>query len=240
MVFLIIPAHRQRFSEVPMPIALLGADRVLLTLDGEAHDIVHSELEQQLALARRFLALLASLHFVYIVKCRECEEDHGPEKRFCATHCCHFLLMKTAAPEAKTASGKITTGSQKIKGACAAVSITGPLPPPLRGRIAMRSSSSANQLTVFRKRLPLPCTGNRLLLANSESPNTTSRAARGAAFCSCSGCSDDSDVGAGVPVLSGLIVATAAMLMGPRRSLSASNAVRPSWRALRSVSAQLS
>src|SRR5437899_12562848 len=224
MVFLIIPAHRQRFSEVPMPIALLGADRVLLTLDGEAHDIVHGKLEQQLALARRFLALLASLHFVYIVKCRECEEDHGPEKRFCATHCCHFLLMKTAAPESKTASGNITTGSQKIKGACAAVSITGPLPPPLRGRMAMRSSSSANQLTVFRKRLPFPCTGNRLLFANSESPNTTNRASRGVALFSRSDCSGDSELPAFVPFLSGVIVATAAMLIGPRRSLSGSHA----------------
>src|SRR2546422_10399730 len=160
-----------------MPIALLGADRVLFTLDGEANDIGGGELEQQLALARHFLPLLASLHFVRIVKRHECEENNSPDKRFFATHCCHFLLMKTAAPEAKTASGKITTGSQKIKGACAAVSITGPLPPPLRGRIAMRSSSSANQLTVFRKRVPLPCTGNRLVLTASESPKTTSRAA---------------------------------------------------------------
>ena len=97
-----------------MPIALLGTDRVLLTLDGEANDIVSGELEQQLALARRFLALLASPHFVHIVKRREGEENNGPDKRFFTTHCCHFLLMKTAAPEAKTASGKTTTGNQKI------------------------------------------------------------------------------------------------------------------------------
>src|SRR5215467_7767596 len=206
-----------------MPLALLGANRILLTLYSEAHDIVDGKLQQQLALACRFLALLAALHFIYIVKCRECEEDHGPEKRFFATHCCHFLLMKTAAPEAKTASGNITTGSQKIKGACAAVSITGPLPPPLRGRMAMRSSSSANQLTVFRKRLPLPCTGNRLLLANSESPNTTSRAACGVVLFSDSVCSDDSEVLADVPGLSVFIVATTAILIGPRRSLSGSN-----------------
>src|SRR5262245_50595999 len=221
-----------------MPISLLGANRILLTLYGEAHDIIRGELEQQLALACRFLSLLASLHFVYIVKCCEYEEDHGPDKRFFATHCCHFLLMKTTAPEVKTASGNITTGSQKIKGACAAVSITGPLPPPLRGRIAMRSSSSANQLTVFWKRLPLPCTGKRLLLANSALPKTTSRAAW--VLLSFSGWSVDSVLLlALVPVLLGLMVATAAIVIGPRRSLSASNdGVRPSCSALRSVSAQ--
>src|SRR5262245_15192748 len=110
-----------------MPIALLGADRVLLTLDGQANDIIGGELEQQLALSRGFLSLLASLQFVYIVKRHQYEEDNGPDQRFFATHCCHFLRMKTTAPEAKTASGNITTGNQKIKGACAAVSITGPL-----------------------------------------------------------------------------------------------------------------
>src|SRR5262245_41676692 len=229
-----------------MPISLLGADRILLTLYGEAHDIIGGELEQQLALTRCFLSLLASLHFVYIVKCCEYEEDHGPDKRFFATHCCHFLLMRTTAPEANTASGNITTGSQKIKGACAAFRITWPVPPTLRGLIAMKSSSSANQLTVFRKRLPLPCTGKRLLLANSALPKATSRAAWALLFFS--GWSVDSalalaDVSAllvFVPAVSVFMVATAAMVIGPRRSLSASNAVRPSCSALRSVSAQLS
>src|SRR5262249_62323278 len=105
------------------------------------------------------------------------------------------------------------------RGAWAAVSITGPLPPPLRGRMAMRSSSSANQLTIFRKKLPFPCTGNKLLFANSESPNTTNRAARGVPLFSFSGCSDDSDdsddseVLADVPALSELMVATDAILI---------------------------
>src|SRR5215510_7962940 len=233
-VFLIIATHRQRFREIPMPIALLSPHRFLLPFDREARDIVRSKVEQQLAFARFLLALLSTLDFVCVIKCRQGEENNGPDQRFFATHCCHFLRTKTTAPDPNTPRGNSTTGSQKISGAWAAVSITGPLPPPLRGRMAMRSSSSANQLTVFRKTLPFPSTENRLLLANSESPNTTRRAARGVALFSGSSCSDASEVLADVPALSALIVATAAMLIGPRRSLSGSNAVRPSCRALRS------
>src|SRR5215211_5050183 len=243
MVFRIIAAHRQWFREIPMPLALLGTDRFLLPFDREARDIVRGKVEHQLAFARLLLALLSTLDFVCVIKCRQGEENNGPDQRFFATHCCHFLRTKTIAPVPNTPSGNSTTGSQKIRGAWAAVSITGPLPPPLRGRMAMRSSSSANQLTVFRKRLPFPCTGNKLLFANSESPNTTNRAARGVALFSFSGCSEDSDdseVLADVPALSALMVATAAMPIGPRRSLSWSNATWPSCRALRSVSAQLS
>src|SRR5215831_15698647 len=177
-----------------MPIALLGAHRFLLMFHREACDIVHGKVEQQLAFACLLLALASTLDFVEVIKCCQDEENNGPDQRFFATHCCHFLRTKTTAPDPNTPSGSSTTGSQKIRGAWAAVSITGPLPPPLRGRMAMRSSSSANQLTVFRKRLPFPCTGNRLLLANSESPNTTKRAARGVAFFSFSGCSDASEV----------------------------------------------
>src|SRR5712691_3174098 len=224
-VFLIIAAHCQRFREIPMPIAFLSPHRFWLTFDREARNIVRSKVEQQLTFARLLLALLSTLDFVCVIKCCQNEENNGPDQRFFATHCCHFLRTKTTAPDPNTPSGNSTTGSQKIRGAWAAVSITGPLPPPLRGRMAMRSSSSANQLTVFRKRLPFPCTGNRLLFANSESPNTTKRAARGVALVSFSGCSDDSEVLAAVPALSALIVATAAMLIGPWRWLSGSNAV---------------
>src|SRR5262245_10649832 len=207
-----------------MPIALLGAHRFLLTFHREACGIVRGKVEQQLAFARLLLALVSTLDFVEVIKCCQDEENNGPDQRFFATHCCHFLRAKTTAPDPNTPSGNSTTGSQKIRGAWAAVSITGPLPPPFRGRMAMRSSSSASQLTVLRKRLPFPCTGNRLLLANSESPNTTSRAACGVVLFSDSDCSDDSEVLADVPDLSVFIVATTAILIGPRRSLSGSNA----------------
>ncbi len=197
-----------------MPLALLSPHRFLLPFDREARNIVRGKVKQQLAFVRLLLALLSTLDFIGIIKCCQNEEHNGPDQRFFATHCCHFLRTKTSAPDPNTPSGNSTTGSQKIRGAWAAVSITGPLPPPLRGRMAMRSSSSANQLTVFRKRLPLPCAGNRLLFANSESPNTTKRAARGVALGSFSGCSDDAEGLADVPALSVLMVATAAMLMG--------------------------
>src|SRR5215475_7846162 len=223
-VFLIIATHCQRFGEIPMPIALLSPHRFLLPFDREARDIVCGKMEQQLTFARLLLTLWSTLDFIDVIKCCQDEENNSPDQRFFATHCCHFLRTKTAAPDPNTPSGNSTTGSQKIRGAWAAVSITGPLPPPLRGRMAMRSSSSANQLTVLRKRLPFPCTGNRLLLANSESPNTTSRAARGVALFSGSDCSDDSEVLADVPGLAAFIVATTAILIGPRRSLSGSNA----------------
>src|SRR5215831_19181498 len=207
-----------------MPIALLGAHRFLLMFHREACDIVHGKVEQQLAFACLLLALASTLDFVGVIKCCQDEENKSPDQRFFATHCCHFLRTKTTAPDPNTPSGNSTTGSQKMRGAWAAVSITGPLPPPLRGRMAMRSSSSASQLTVLRKRLPFPCTGNRLLLANSESPNTTNRAACLVALCSGSDCSDDSAVFADVPGLSVFMVATTAILIGPRRSLSGSNA----------------
>ena len=56
-----------------MPIAFLGTHRFLLTLDGEARNIVRGELEQQLELARSLLPLLASLNFIQVVKCPQCE-----------------------------------------------------------------------------------------------------------------------------------------------------------------------
>src|SRR5262245_30774207 len=168
-VFLIIAAHCQRFCEIPMPITLLSPHRFLLPFDSEARDIVRGKVEQQRAFTRLLLAFLSALDFIYVIKCCQDQENNSPDQRFSATHCCHFLRTNTTAPDPNTPSGNSTTGNKKIDHhAWASVSITGPLPPPLRGRMAMRSSSSANQLTVFRKRLPFPCTGNRLLLANSE------------------------------------------------------------------------
>src|SRR5262245_9028593 len=196
-----------------MPIALLGAHRFLLTFHREACGIVRGKVEQQLAFARLLLALVSTLDFVEVIKCCQDEENKSPDQRFFATHCCHFLRTKTTAPDPNTPSGNSTTGSQKIRGAWAAVSITGPLPPPLRGRMVMMSSSASNQISLFRKRFPYPCTVNSLLYANSESPNTTNRAARGVALFSCSGCSDDSELLPAVPALSVLMVATAAILI---------------------------
>src|SRR2546426_10851090 len=91
----------------------------------------------------------------------------------------------------------------------------------------MRSTSSASQATVLRKKSWFPWKPRRELLAKSASPTTTTRPS-GAFGASPSAPGDGAGEGDGVGAGEGpRIVATAAREMGPRRAFFSSKTTRP-------------
>src|SRR6516165_3027911 len=86
----------------------------------------------------------------------------------------YLLFHQVAMPKPTTASGKITTLSQKTEFSFCAVRFSGRSSGDF-GRMEMRSSSAESQLIMFRNRSRLPLKRMKLLPSHCELPTTTKR-----------------------------------------------------------------